>query len=253
MTLVSEADCLGFAREHPLSTQYDVLRFADKSISFIPRDLRITWVGEPILDGDIVIGRCTGVGFGATVRYNTAGQVLTLGRFTSVGARLRVILGGFHELRSMSTSKVQGYNPRLHFGLEPPDVPLHVRIGSDVWIGDDVTVMAGVQIADGCVIGAGTLLPTGTVTQPYGIYVGNPARLVRHRFAGPVVQALTMLRWWEWEVNILEQVQDLFTVDLTAEADASVALLHRIAAAAEGAPRFACPTWETRNGHAVLS
>jgi acetyltransferase-like isoleucine patch superfamily enzyme len=48
-----------------------------------------------------------------------------------------------------------------------------VEIGRDVWIGAGAKVLAGSNIADGCVI-------KGT-TEPFGVYVGSPARLVKRR------------------------------------------------------------------------
>ncbi|WAC20184.1 acyltransferase [Luteolibacter sp. SL250] len=54
-----------------------------------------------------------------------------------------------------------------------------VSIGDDVWLGARVTVLDGVNIATGCVIGAGSVVTAST--EPYGIYVGVPARLIKHR------------------------------------------------------------------------
>lgn len=54
-----------------------------------------------------------------------------------------------------------------------------VKIGDDVWLGTRVTITDGVEIARGCVIGAGAVVTEST--DPYGIYVGVPARLVKFR------------------------------------------------------------------------
>ncbi len=54
-----------------------------------------------------------------------------------------------------------------------------VEIGRDVWIGAGAKVLAGSNIADGCVIGANSVVK-GT-TEPFGVYVGSPARLVKRR------------------------------------------------------------------------
>ncbi len=54
-----------------------------------------------------------------------------------------------------------------------------IIIGNDVWIGFGAQVMAGVTVADGCVIGAGAVVTKDT--EPYGVYVGVPAKLKKYR------------------------------------------------------------------------
>lgn len=54
-----------------------------------------------------------------------------------------------------------------------------VEIGKDVWIGAGAKVLAGTKIADGCVIGANSVIKGAT--EPFGVYAGSPARLVKRR------------------------------------------------------------------------
>jgi acetyltransferase-like isoleucine patch superfamily enzyme len=54
-----------------------------------------------------------------------------------------------------------------------------VSIGKDVWIGAHATILDGSCIGDGCVVGAGTIVKG--ILDPYGVYVGNPARKIRER------------------------------------------------------------------------
>ena len=54
-----------------------------------------------------------------------------------------------------------------------------IVIGNDVWLGYGVQVMAGVNIADGCIIGAGAVVTKDT--EPYCVYGGVPARLIKKR------------------------------------------------------------------------
>ena len=78
-----------------------------------------------------------------------------------------------------------------------------VRIGSDVWIGAEATVLSGVTIGDGAVIGARAVVARDV--PPYGIVVGNPARLVRLRFSEDLVGELLAIRWWDFDdARILE-------------------------------------------------
>lgn len=54
-----------------------------------------------------------------------------------------------------------------------------IVIDDDVWIGTGVRVLDGVHIAEGCVIGAGAVLNKST--EPYGVYVGIPAKKIKSR------------------------------------------------------------------------
>lgn len=52
-------------------------------------------------------------------------------------------------------------------------------IGDNVWIGARSIVLAGSVCLKGCIVGAGSTF--GGVAEENGIYVGNPAILVKHR------------------------------------------------------------------------
>lgn len=54
-----------------------------------------------------------------------------------------------------------------------------IVIEDDVWIGCGVRVLDGVTISKGCVIGAGSVVTKST--EPYGVYVGIPAKLIKWR------------------------------------------------------------------------
>jgi acetyltransferase-like isoleucine patch superfamily enzyme len=54
-----------------------------------------------------------------------------------------------------------------------------VVIEDDVWIGAGAKILGGSHISKGCVIGANAVVKGKT--EPYGIYVGAPARLIRRR------------------------------------------------------------------------
>jgi chloramphenicol O-acetyltransferase type B len=58
-------------------------------------------------------------------------------------------------------------------------------------------ILSGVRIGDGAVIGAGAVVTRDV--PPYGIVVGNPAKLVRHRFPMHDVDTLLALQWWNWD------------------------------------------------------
>jgi acetyltransferase-like isoleucine patch superfamily enzyme len=57
-----------------------------------------------------------------------------------------------------------------------------ITLVEDVWIGANVTITANTTIAKGCIIGANAVLTKDT--EPYGLYVGVPARRLRDRKRG---------------------------------------------------------------------
>lgn len=67
------------------------------------------------------------------------------------------------------------------------ELPIHeqgisakgITIDDDVWIGCNCSILDGVHIKKGCVIGAGSVVTRST--EEYGVYVGNPAKLIRKR------------------------------------------------------------------------
>ena len=54
-----------------------------------------------------------------------------------------------------------------------------VTVESDVWIGTNAIILPGVKIGKGCVISAGAVVTKDC--EPYGIFGGIPARLIKKR------------------------------------------------------------------------
>lgn len=54
-------------------------------------------------------------------------------------------------------------------------------IADDVWVGYGATIMAGVTIGEGAVVGARALVTSDV--EPYSIYIGQPAKKYKDRFA----------------------------------------------------------------------
>lgn len=60
-----------------------------------------------------------------------------------------------------------------------PSEDQRIEIAKDVWIGANATVKGGVVISEGCIIGAGAVLTRST--EPFGVYVGSPAKVISYR------------------------------------------------------------------------
>jgi acetyltransferase-like isoleucine patch superfamily enzyme len=57
---------------------------------------------------------------------------------------------------------------------------LITTIGDDVWIGYGSIIMSGVTIGNGCIVAAGSIVTKDL--EPYFIYAGVPAKIIRKRF-----------------------------------------------------------------------
>jgi acetyltransferase-like isoleucine patch superfamily enzyme len=139
-------------------------------------------------------------------------EVEKVGRYCSIGRRLRV-MGAANPTSWVSTSPVFYRARRFRYWTkEQPDTPLPdfddrvrpVRIGNDVWIGDDVTLKGGLVIGDDAVVAAGSVVTSDVA--PFTIVGGNPARVIRDRFAPGLAEALLASAWWRFPAPALARL-----------------------------------------------
>lgn len=120
-------------------------------------------------------------------------MLLPYGGFIRLGKRCRVnpysvlyghgglTVGDYVRIAAHCVIVPSNHGIALDGGLiaDQPLTKRGVRIGNDVWLGAGVRVLDGAVIGDGCVVAAGAVV-RGDL-EPYGIYAGVPARLVRMR------------------------------------------------------------------------
>jgi hypothetical protein len=104
----------------------------------------------------------------------------------------------------------------------------HSMVKNDVWIGDEMMMLGGGMIENGCVIGARSLLPPNFRSEPYGIYAGTPAKLIRFRFSEKVREALVNLAWWEMPLSWIRDNNEAFLKDLTLDDVRSLEVLAQL-------------------------
>lgn len=152
------------------------------------------------------------------VRWGSDDVKYTCGKFCSIASNVTVYLGGNHRTDWVTTypfghiyTGVFGaFNGEGH-----PATKGGVTIGNDVWIGDNATIMSGVRIGDGAVIANGSHVVKDV--EPYAIYGGNPARLIRYRFSREQIERLLVLQWWNWDdARINENVHLMCSTDIDA-------------------------------------
>lgn len=175
------------------------------------------------MDARFYIGRGSGFGIGSIVKYDRNLQSLRVGRFVSGGLRLKFLLNGQHETRTISTKMFSVYGSG--FKNAPPPQYTDYIIKNDIWIGDEVMMLGGGIIEDGCIIGDRTLIPPNFRSEPYWIYAGNPARFIRFRFSEKIREELLDLAWWQMPLSWIRKNNDLFLVDLTIDEGASLEAL----------------------------
>lgn len=136
--------------------------------------------------------------YAANYRLPFGGTVI-IGNYTSVAARVLFLCGGgASHPPAINRNAVSNHN----FGIASDD-DRPITIGSDVWIGEQAVLLPGVTVGHGAIVGAGAVVSRDV--QPFGIAVGNPARLVKSRFYGQVADRLLALRWWDWpDVKVQE-------------------------------------------------
>jgi len=136
--------------------------------------------------------------------YPGAPERLVIGRFGQLAHGVRFITASAnHAMDGISTYPFPIFNAATlplyadRFTHLPDTV-----IGHDVWIGHGAMILPGARIGHGAIIGAGAVV-AGSVPD-YAVAAGNPARVVRLRFASDEIARLLALGWWDWPPERIE-------------------------------------------------
>ncbi|SHI96436.1 chloramphenicol O-acetyltransferase type B [Aureimonas altamirensis DSM 21988] len=138
---------------------------------------------------------------------------LVIGSFCSIGSGTSVIMDGNQGHRNdwISTfpffwmPDVSSFEGAKN-GFQPAGDTI---LGNDVWIGTDAIIMPGLTIGHGAVIETRALVNRDV--EPYAVVGGNPAKLIRRRFAEDEVEKILELQWWDWSDDVLKQAMPILT------------------------------------------
>ncbi|MBW4442375.1 MAG: Vat family streptogramin A O-acetyltransferase [Plectolyngbya sp. WJT66-NPBG17] len=151
--------------------------------------------------------------------YPFIGDKLIIGKFCALAQGVKFIMNGAnHKLSGFSTYPFQIFgNGWEQVMPQLGELPFKgdTVVGNDVWIGYESTVMPGVTIADGAIVAAKSVVVRDV--PPYTIVGGNPAKVIRQRFADEVVAALLEIAWWDWSIETISQsLEAIVAADIDA-------------------------------------
>jgi virginiamycin A acetyltransferase len=135
--------------------------------------------------------------------YPFSAERLVIGKFVQIAHGVKFITSSAnHPMSGLSTYPFRIFDLAGTGGYA--DLPFKdTVVGHDVWIGYGAVVMPGVTIGSGSIVASGAVVSRDV--PPYAVVGGNPARLIRKRFADDVIDALLDIAWWDWEADRIER------------------------------------------------
>lgn len=153
-----------------------------------------TEIGPRCILAETVFGDYSYVARDAEIIY------AAIGKFVSIAAATRINPGNHpmaratqHHFTYRASAYGLGEDDADFFGWRREHA---VTIGHDAWIGHGAVIMPGRSIGIGAVVGSGCIVTKDV--PDYAICVGNPGRILRYRFSGPVQDSLKRIAWWDW-------------------------------------------------------
>lgn len=179
--------------------------FFKKNTSKENESINLFYTKNNFLNKNYLIGDYT---YGCpTIIFENPETKLIIGKFCSIADNVTIFLGGNHRIDWVTTYPFNAINEFAEFKSIKghPATKGDVVIGNDVWIGRNVTILSGVKISDGAVIAANSVITKDI--NPYEIWAGNPAKLIKKRFTVEQINRLLEIKWWNWdEIKIRENV-----------------------------------------------
>lgn len=184
----------------------------------VPNEAKIYLGKLSLLENtQVVMGRRSYISGPSIIR---GGAELKVGSFCSLAASLYInTYRDFHPMTCASTVNFAGNSRIVDDGFDMPirysefeGVKNGVTIGNDVWIARRVRISHGVTIGNGCIIAENSLVRKDC--EPYGIYGGSPARLIRYRFDEVIREQLLELKWWDWSMEKINNNKVFFGTNL---------------------------------------
>lgn len=122
--------------------------------------------------------------------WGSSEEGLEIGNFVSIGSGVKFILGGNHEMNTITT-----YPFKVKFLKEEEEAWSKglIIIKDDVWIGTDAIILSGVTISQGAIVAAGSVITKDV--PPYAVVGGNPAKIIKFRFSEEIIEEMKNINW----------------------------------------------------------
>ena len=186
-----------------------------RQIHPIPDYDKEIYVKPAVSNPNIIVGEFTYIADSefeshVTHFYPWSRDRLIIGKFCQIAAGVEFMMNDAnHQMNAVSTFPfytLEGWD------METPkaeDTPFKgdTVIGNDVWIGQNALILPGTRIGDGAIIGANSVI--GGNVEPYTVVAGNPAKVIKKRFDGELIDLLEEFKWWDKEV---EEINSLIPV-----------------------------------------
>lgn len=138
---------------------------------------------------------------------------LTTGKYCSIGSGVSTAIGRHPSSENIATTPSifsinSPNNLRFSDIQEYEEQTGPVTLGNDVWVGAGAILIGGITVGDGAIIGAGSVVTKDC--EPYGVYAGCPARLIKRRFDDETIEKLLELKWWDKDDKWLRENAESF-------------------------------------------
>ncbi|WP_448571773.1 Vat family streptogramin A O-acetyltransferase [Trichothermofontia sp.] len=147
------------------------------------------------------------------------GDKLMIGKFCAIARGVKFIMNGAnHSMAGFSTYPFFIFShgwERVAAADEGAVMKGDTVIGNDVWLGYESVIMPGVAIGDGAIVAAKSVVTKDVPA--YAIVGGNPAQILRYRFAEETIAQLLEIAWWHWDVaKISRNLEAIVGADIGA-------------------------------------
>lgn len=164
---------------------YNKLKFNNEWRRLNPHNETI--VGERYFPMEVVsVGKASYGMLNIQSLYVTAAEKLIIGNYVSIAPGVTFLLGVNHQTETVSTfplySKLVQRSPVDAISKGP------IVVSDEVWIGTDAKIFSGITIGKGAIIAAGAIVTKDV--PPYAIVGGNPAKIIRYKFAPEILQII---------------------------------------------------------------